>query len=977
MTKKITLLLAIAAYQTITTINGQGLILGDRSAGATDSFSFNLLTTSGFNSTNEYFYVATSETLTGDARKYAVAGTTSNAQFDTVNSFVGLTPETVTLNGTANTTNPLYGTVITQLGMAGNQPVVTIGAGTTVYWFTSKLSSSTVTMDSVTDIKDANNAASAGVVLYADNSIGSVFTGDSHYLFAAVKPDGGDFGDANGGIALFKKSGTTLTQEKAVSGDDSNVKAVELAVDTAVLKMGATDLTSLIANAVDLYWDATLQRLYGAVRIDDAGADGGRAVFTAYLSNSSNNTKLNLVAIAPAAAFTGGVSTEIVGSPENGATPYIYRVRTMHTSTGLSYLMVQGNAEGKFSRKFYMIPLVDESADPANKEAWKTSSTHGTLAKVSSTPTTYYATSTKNNIEYMTGRGFQAPATAAGHLATTATVAAIVGGGDFPGTVSDVHIYKDTVFVASNAAAGGEPVGIFYSQALFDADGKIADWTAWQRVTYHQTGLVPNAFAFCPTKGDIFTLEGQDTVKRTAWGLNSNDVLLGGTAASSSVGLIEQINTLLPQNMSGVQGLFDFDNSNPAFAAGADNLSLMIATGYKKVVIIKTGAQSGAVLAATTGDFTIQQRTFTAGALDSNSVEGGAIHENTLIISVSGGDLDTLGPISCAAIVEDPSDAARGGYLVVGGVGGVALLRNSSTNAGWATAGLVKDLSTGFGTSLAFDKIGSYSNVRKLWTATTTASVQALYILTDTALYRIDAANLHATNPTAVTLATLANMGLSTSDSFADFVSSKCLGLLATSAGLYRTGNSKNISTATNSTDAGWQKVTLPESYTGITKLIPLSTTMLPYQFADGASGQVYYVASSVGYQNAAVNRLAITDASTSVNSSTVQTVSYPIIKNSAGTAVNSPLLLLGAYRGNFATNGASLLATSPAQIGITAQLNRLPLDTGNGRGFSYLLQKSIDLGLGAQDSAILGLTRSTATGSWLAYGDFGLRSLE
>jgi len=264
-----------------------------------------------------------------------------------------------------------------------------------------------------------------------------------------------------------------------------------------------------------------------------------------------------------------------------------------------------------------------------------------------------------------------------------------------------------------------------------------------------------------------------------------------------------------------------------------------------------------------------------------------------------------------------------------------------------------------------------------LWTAVTTDNKQALYILTDDALYRIDATDLNDVTPTPKTLATVSGLGLASYESFSDFVASKTLGLLATSVGIYRTGNTKNISTAANEADVGWTTVTLPSSFTGVTKLIPLSVIELPYKFADGATGQVYYIASTVSYQNAAVGRLVVFDAATAVGADTVKDVAHPVIKNSDGTVTDGPFTFLGNYRGNFATNGATLLVTSPQQLTTEPKLVRLPLAAGAGASFNYQLEKEIDIGLGADASTVLGVTRSSATGSWLVYGDFGLRVLE
>jgi hypothetical protein len=983
--KKVGALLALI-FGITTQLTSSGLILGDRTTTADgDSFSFNLLPNTAFDLTSEYFYVASNEVLAGDARQYAIAGTTVNAPFNTANGFVAFAPETVTLNGTGESANPLFGKKIGQIGIVGTQVVaVPENDQDAIYWIISKLSSPTQSMIGVTTFNDANAAASAGVVIYGDNSFGKTLVGFGSTLFAAIKPNGGgDFGDANGGIAVFTKTNnTTLTQDKAV-WDSTDTKAVEIAVDTPALKLGANNLDGLTANGVDLHWDNTLQRLYIGVRVSDAGATGAFGVAVGYLQvqnqSGTNNKKLRLTKIVSSDAVNGAVDTELIVNPNDDGVLDIYRVRTMHTSTGLSYLIVESNVTnpGPVRNNLYALPLVDESANPNNTEAWKTSTTHGTLAKKDATPTDYYATA-KNGIQHFVSRAFTIPATAAGDLPLSSEPAAKIGRGVAPGNISDIQVYKDTVFISTNAGTDPEKAGIFYSQALFDEDGKIVDWTAWQRVTYDDTS-VPEAFAFAHNKGVIFTVEGTvnvpDTVKRTYWSSGANDALLGGTAADASLGFIERVSAQFSSDEGGIMGLFDFDKTNPAFDQdNDDNVSLMIATGYKKVVIVKTGTNETTTFTPTTGDFSTNQRTFTAGAISNTSTEGAGVTATTKIITVSGGDLDDLGAITSAAIVEDGTD---GGYIAVGGTGGLALLRNTEDRTGWATTGLTKDFSDddSFSTDKSFQKIGTYSNISKLWTATTTdEDAQALYILTDDTLYRIDAADLNDATPTATTLATLSGLGLPSYASFSDFVVSKTLGLLATSHGLYRTGDGNDISTEANEAAVEWVAVTLPDSFTGITKLLPIGKSALPYEFADDAAGQVYYIASTVSYQNAALGRLAITDASTAVAATTVQNVTHPVLKSGAGVVTDAPLTFLGNYRANFATNGATLLATSPQEVGQTTKLIRLPLKAGTGVPFSYQQEKEIDLGV---EGNILGLTRNSATGSWLVYGDFGIKVLE
>ncbi len=955
------------------------LVLGDRTdATVGDSFSFNLGVKSVFDADSQIFYVGAADATTGNARPYSLSGiTTSSLQA------ISHSPEKAYVNGTEQN-NPFYAKGIAQLDLVSKRIVAVPNDATgSLYWITSALGASNQVMVGVTDIKDSNGATSTGVVSIADNLYGNVCAGVGDYLCAAVKPVGaGAFGTVGGGIAVFKKTSSGLVQQKAVPGDETTVRAVPIDVNTSVLKMNDTPLGSVFNNVIDLHWDAKLGRLFGAVAPGSPGTNGARALFTGYLSQQgANDVKLNLNAIAPAGAFTAASNAEIVAVTANMQTAFLRRVCTMHPSAGCSYVVVQ-----VLNDLIYCLPLVDESVDPAKKSTWSTSATHATLAKKEVAPTDYYTTGPKG-VSYLSGRGFQTQATAAGDLYSTADDEDLkkmrVGRGAVLGDISDLQVYKDTVFVSTNSSFAPATAGVWYSQALFDANGVIVSWTPWQKIAIEATGDPRvEGIGYASDQGLLFMLDGPtgapDTVSISGWGTSDADGILGGTTTNASVGLVAQLNAEFPQSRGGVMGLFDFNSSNEAFATGVNSLSLMIATGYQKVVIVKTGAADGLqVLIPTVGDFTTDKRTFTAGAISNDSVEADGVTAATTFISVTGGDLTSLGAISCATIIEDT--VADGGYIVVGGTGGVAILRHTTNRTGWATTGLLKDLSdaTAFSTDKSFQKIGTYTNVKKLWTAESSAGLQVLYILTDNALYRIDKDDLNLANPTASTIATLAGLNLPDHASFADCIACDRLGLLATSHGLYRTGNGNNISTAANTTAVGWTAVALPYGFTGVSKLIPVAGTQNIFQFAADGIGQVYVASSSVSLKNAALFSFATLDvnAAGAVAAGSFTLVSNPFSKDINGTILQNPFAHIGVFRNNFATNGATLLATSAQHLTTAPECARLPLSLGLRAPFNKQGQKLIDTGLGG--ASIRGVVRNSTTGSWMVYGDKGVSCLE
>ena len=262
---------------------------------------------------------------------------------------------------------------------------------------------------------------------------------------------------------------------------------------------------------------------------------------------------------------------------------------------------------------------------------------------------------------------------------------------------------------------------------------------------------------------------------------------------------------------------------------------------------------------------------------------------------------------------------------------------------------------------------------------------QLLYILTDDTLYRISSTNLNSEtlgsgDNTVVIVATLAGLNLPSHATFSDFVSSDTLGLLATSNGLYRTSNGNDISTdPTNDAITGWTKVSLSEGYEGVTKLLPISSTDKSYEFASNGPGQVYALSSSVGLKSAAIHRFAILDvkAAAAITNNSIQLITNPYLRDADLTVFDVPFSYLGVYRNNFATNGATLLAGSSQYLTVEQQLEILPNALKIGVPFNYKSEKKVDAGLSDSLSELYGIERNSATGSWLMYGNFGLRTLE
>lgn len=940
------------------------LLTGDPNAAAGDTFSFNI-SRWVFDSVNGYFYMGASAAPGAGAESYAISVAQLSSGVVAPNA-----PAQAYVNGVLGV-HPFYNIRQTTLGLSGtNLLAVPLGAETDLYCYTSAPGSTVSTLLKNDVLKDANGADSSGITTASGYTI---LVGNGGTVFAKVNSNGG--GGALSGIAVFSVDQNGLVQQQAdpLSND---VRAVAIAISSPFLRIN-NDLAAL-NGSIDMHWDNQLQRLYVGAQVLGTNrlGDGVRSVFMGYITSDNGQKKLNFVPIAIDAAFND--ANRIVGAVSQGATAVAYKVRTMHTSTGLSYLIVNGES-GVWvpglttpQQKVFALPLVDKNSSPTDN-SWVTDAGHGVLAAVTSAPTTNWSTGVfgKATAEFFYSRTFTAPATAAGHLYSNtiaATNPACVGGGLVGDEIADMVVIRDTVFV-TRSTQDDAPSGIYYSQALFNADGTIKGWTNWARAFVPAANTeVFSGMAYLSSKGNLTFLEnnnggGVRIVKSQQWSDGALDGLSGGTAANSAVGLVAQLKQEFPESNGGILGNFIFPRTTAAFSqANNQGIVLSVATGRQKIVVTQLGFGDNVGstrIAPQVGDFTTNKLTRTDGTL------GDPAAGPSIMVSVTGGALDTLGAITSAAIIND---GGLGGYLLVGGIGGVAVLRDTdggNQQGGWPSADLQKNF-VNMPATMQFDLIGNFTNVIKLW-----SSGAFIYVLTPTSLSRI-ASNALNTNPgtniVTTVIANPAGMGLPSWATFADFVPSGTLGVLATSEGLYRISNGSSIATATN-VSTNWTKVDLPGGYSSATRLIPVSSTELENNFAGNTIGGMLYVMSgSVGKKTSAVYRFSVADATAGVNNGTLQLIQDQLLKDTTG-----PMAYLGDYRNFFYSDGAIVTTTRSKTAIENPVFQSFPLSYSTlNKIFSKSGVTNIDLGIGASDSINMPV-RNTAQGGWMMTGSFGL----
>lgn len=898
------------------------------------------------------------------ANEVVANNTFSVAKYDNAaGQFIPVGVSSVSLNGVANQANPLTGQKIKAISIQQdsyglNIPTIVVD-GLERFIVASSITLAKVEQPTNVTVALAQsgvpNDASGSSACGSIKQITSGQCSGESLIFGAVTQNGSAFGIGNSGIAVAKYSkpkdtptATSLQLTDAYNGTTGN-RAALFNTTSVALKVGS-DITFQTVDTtpvVDLHWDATLQRLFVAVRVTaaDGSANGARALAIGRLEGST----LVFAPFIPDAAVTGGSNNNIIAA-KDGASVSLYKVRTMHTSTGLAYVIVNGgnNPSGTGMRtvanQIYAIPLVDER----NATTWKTSATHATAADVDQMPTTRY----NHDNNRFVSRYFANTATSATQLFNNTDRAAKVGAGTVPLIIPDaaVHVIKDlfvvgdAVFVciaAAYDAAGGqiqEP-GVFSSRAIFNEQGSIAAWTPWQRVA----GSDDYAYGarLEATTGSFWLITGAtdstvNTVKKTLWGVGAKDGLLGGTTSDASVGLINVLDTFFPTTYSGIFVNTTFDAANnPAGIphSGLTGQTTLLASGYKKVAFVITGDndEAAGTIKPYTGNFAADIATSTDGSFPDGVGR---------VFAMSGGVLAQLGPITVQTIFSNSTHS----WIAVGGINGLAVLSDAD-----GSGFLPDDLPIGF----TFKKVGNYTNVQKIFGDGT-----YLYVLTSNTFDRLDPVTLNST-----TIATNVSIGIGANGSFADALVADKLALIATSRGLFRIANGYSVKIGVPI----WQQIALGESL-GPVFTLSYAACSTDYNTGLATAGQVYALGAYQGLHETRLYRLYIHEGDT-ISYASVQPINDLFIEN-----VSSYFASFGQFRSAYADDGALRLAVRPAIYPNTLALYALPpyMQTGLTR---FPTKNSLPLFSVVSPGGMIGSPlRLSSSGAWVVNGNFGLQ---
>ena len=271
-----------------------------------------------------------------------------------------------------------------------------------------------------------------------------------------------------------------------------------------------------------------------------------------------------------------------------------------------------------------------------------------------------------------------------------------------------------------------------------------------------------------------------------------------------------------------------------------------------------------------------------------------------------------------------------------------------------------------------FHTVGNYSFVQKL-----IYDNNFLYVITHSTVDRIDLTptNFDFTNNNAVTIATAGINSITSTGGFLDGIFSQAFGILATTDGLIRVGNGKNVRTVTNEANANWTAITIPENAGPPTSLYAVTATNRAQDITRNSGGFFYVLSASVGLDQSRINRFAVQPlaATDTVNAQTVQAFDDLFVKN-----IPSFLLSFGEFRSNFATDGALYFATRNQNIVLPPIALLTPTFPAPQVGVRNVGDLSQPVRINFQGGTeINAFERSQASGSWIIAGNFNTQVLE
>ncbi len=626
-------------------------------------------------------------------------------------------------------------------------------------------------------------AGSGGSVLFIAQAQGTFGTDSSDISFATAKAS--------------TPSGKTTSYTVMVHQADESVE-----LSTPVVTAGGADVASIGSSVVMYPSLTTAYQMYVGLDVTAGITAAHHAVglFTASAIFETSTTSASILfgSVLPDDVVTAGFNTPV--STSEGNSVAIKNITTTVTSTGLSYL-INSYADGVDRQFIYAMPMVTKATTGAD---------NGKIANFDDISQTFQISGSVYR-----SQGFETVIDDAEQIDINSVDTAIisrmkVGGGPVPlplgQYIDQLMALGDAVYITIHDQFGTNATpGLFKSQALFDAQGRIMSWSPWQRVAGSDDQMLL-AIQDRTTDATMFVSGADsDTIQQTTWN-NSTDLTSAVTATASAMTV----------GNGGVQGLLAVSNHTPYLSG----FPLLITTGNGGVVITQTGSKD---------------------AYDNIVID---TPQNTVTLNSSFGL--SIGSVVTATFSHN--EDTENNWFFMGGDAGLSVLSGDTT--GYTFNGELDALDSLIAADKSCKTLGSFSFVKKV-----VSHNDYLYVLTPSAVYRIIAhENKFKLVPTLDLNPELV-IAASTVDAFAsctDMLVDDGVLLLGTTAGMY----SLDISGALPATPIS---IEIPGGLPAVSRMVTISNhANFNQSFYD--SSNLYVLTINYALQQARLNRFTITD---------------------------------------------------------------------------------------------------------------------
>lgn len=775
------------------------------------------------------------------------------------------------VNGTEEA-HPLKGQIIDKLTLMGKRyPVstITVSDGSTLnklVLLTDEVTGKNVLTNKTHELKDAADT------LLEDKQVITALAASDDTIFLAIPPAAGDFGGDNSGFVRFKKAtdqtnGLEMQKRDGTVGQDFayklNLDAHTIGQTYPISPLKNTEQVQIsftpdpmkcqfitgaaVGPDVDMYWDSSLNRLYiglGEVAGDMDKKGGVVCVLVGRIDPKTNMMIINPIIPLDTAPQLLPLNdlTRIVGFQSDKASNVqtsAFKIRTMNTSTGKNYLIVNGGVDtlanaARLNPQVYALPLVPTKKTPTKDNDAQDIGLLANKNNRSLVAKNAAQLLTKNDLETQVG---MSPAYLGHNLSAfekDKPPAPPVCNRAFLNQtqIVDMNVVGDSVYVSlagQRDAMAREEQGIFASSAIFDEQGTVRAWTPWER----QMGRIEPVYGFGvdTASQNIFYLDDSKTaIKATQWGrgdltLTASGGIHNGKPLSTVLDGFTQSLTM-SATFGPVYNIVNFDDETPGFKAYAKEkefapFSMMVATGNQKVALVQTGVRDGTSVFQQTQEFVASN---TQMPLSNNvfifNDEGLRGAKKTGNAAKDAKLPQGIGQIVAAELARIPLSnktftSECNGWVFVGGTQGLAVLKDPF-GAGWETnkgKGL-SQLSTGDqpftnifpGKGYSFLQLKDSANTNPfIDTRALISDGKYLYILTSNKVFRyeINAADFTNGKIAAERLKEIINVDLSLDENGNKFLTNAQLSsllvvdktsnarrfLLATSKGLWLSNN--------------------------------------------------------------------------------------------------------------------------------------------------------------------------------------------